>query len=119
MKGNDGSTQHHVSDWSDVALINDVHNRKDKYSTFDFSKLDAPVIYGEQVKLDEDDNNRPYLSFMIQYPDSLKQAALAMRKLEKREMSLTVQRRVNGGNGKRAGSPIMISIQLWRTHHLH
>lgn len=102
VKGNDGSTQHHVSDWSDVALINDVHNRKDKYSTFDFSKLDAPVIYGEQVKLDEDDNNRPYLSFMIQYPDSLKQAALAMRKLEKREMSLTVQRRVNGGEWEKS-----------------
>ena len=96
-KGFDGKEyKYYTSGWSEVALINDVYNGKSIYQTYDFSKLDAPVVSREQVK--NDDKGKPYLSFYLEFPESIKKAALALKvQGEGAEMNFDVQRRVNGG----------------------
>jgi len=96
-KGFDGQEhKYYVSDWSDVVCLNDVVSGKSPYQNFDFSKLDALIVSDEQVKYNEDDG-KPYLSFYLEFPESVKKAALALRVLDNREMTLEVERRVNGG----------------------
>lgn len=85
-----------VSDWSDVSYINDIYNGKGTYNTFDYSKLDALVVSGEQVKNDE--KGKPYLSFYLEFPDSLKKAALALKvQSGGSDIQMVVECRVNGG----------------------
>jgi len=90
-----------ISDWSDVACVNDSFDGKGAYSTYDFSGLDALVVSEEQVK--NDDKGKPYLSFYLEFPDSLKKAALALKvQSGGSEMQLDVERRVNGGEWKKS-----------------
>ncbi len=97
IKDTSGNVSYYTSNWSDTINVNDFYDKKDKYSAYDLTKLDALTVSNAEVKYDKDNNNKPYLSFKLQYPDTVKHAALALRSREDREMNMVVERRVNGG----------------------
>jgi len=93
--------KYYTSPWSDVVCINDIYNGKSTYQTYGFSKLDAPIVSNEQVK--KDDKGKPYLSFYLEFPESIKLAALALKvQGQGANMELEVERRVNGGKWERS-----------------